>query len=89
MSELRGRGELLSSDQEKAALARLLGNDSSAVRSCSYGCWHRAPIACPLAKIRFPAISVPGCMMSQWLVHVSGSPLTRLINMPACFQGRR
>ncbi len=33
MSELRGRGELLSSDQEKAALARLLGNDSSVVRS--------------------------------------------------------
>lgn len=30
MSELRGRGELLSSDQEKAALARLLGNDSAA-----------------------------------------------------------
>ncbi|BDA48995.1 hypothetical protein COCOBI_13-1050 [Coccomyxa sp. Obi] len=31
MSEMRGRVELLSSDQEKAALTRLLGNDSSAV----------------------------------------------------------
>ncbi len=32
MSELRSRGELLSDEQEKAALARLLGGNSAAVR---------------------------------------------------------